>query len=230
MRTVFGKSVYETLDEVVAPEHTALVVVDVQHDFCSLGGHFHHTDKDLSATRVMLPKLIELRRQCRSAGVRVIFVKNTTLPDGLSDSPAWIYGLLKGGLRQEAYEPYTLAGTWGQQILPELEVGDDLVIEKFRSSAFLNTNLQELLRHNGIETVLIAGVVTQGCVLSTWRDACLRDFYAVVVNDCVASYSADLHAAAMSIMGRRDAVSSDELAAMWRRRSREVAHSVAAGC
>ncbi len=92
----------------------------------------------------------------------------------------------------------------------------DIVIPKFRSSAFLNTNLAAVLRNNGVQTVLVTGLVTNGCILSTWRDALLNDFYSVPVSDCVSSYSMELHEAGMTIMSRGDVETSEQLAAIWK--------------
>lgn len=216
MRLVYGLEVFETLEEVLRPRHTALLVVDMQRDFCSPEGHFDQSGKDLSMTRAIVPRLTGLVEEARRAGALVVFIQNTTLPNGLSDSPAWIYGHLKTGLRLEGTAPYTLEGSEGQEIIPELAPRpSEPVVKKFRSSAFHNTVLDSLLKSRGIQSVVVTGVVTQGCVLATWRDATFHDYYTAVVPDCVASYKPDLHDAALKIMAMRDAPSSQEIQGIW---------------
>ncbi len=118
MRTINGKLVCETIEEVVAPGHTALVVVDVQNDFCSPGGQFDQIGKNLSGPRGMLPHLVALRGHCRELGVKTIFIKNTTLPNGQSDSPAWVYDMHRGPHRRGDLSSYTLEVRGDNSSLP----------------------------------------------------------------------------------------------------------------
>ena len=94
----------------------------------------------------------------------------------------------------------------------------DLVVKKYRSSGFWGTNLDMLLRSNGIQTVLVSGCTTEGCVESTARDAMFNDYYVVIAEDCVASDDRDLHDASLLLMRHRfDIADSDEILREWAR-------------
>ena len=110
-------------------------------------------------------------------------------------------------------------GTWGHQVLPELDCRDtDVIIEKYQSSAFIGTSLDLVLRSAGIRTVVAAGCTTEGCVDSTVSVGRLSRLLPVVPRDCVASDNPELHEAAMVILDayRAVVVDSDELAVIWR--------------
>jgi ureidoacrylate peracid hydrolase len=222
MIEVGGKLVYTTLDELVDPSHTALLVVDMQRDFCSRGGAFDRLGVDISMYPPMLPRVAGLIAAARAAGVRVVFVQMTTLPGGLSDSPAQIRFNLRLHLASHGQvQPlaYTADGSEGQEIVPELapEPGD-VVVKKYRSSAFWGTNLALLLRSNGIETVVVSGCTTEGCVESTARDALFSDHYVVIAEDCVASDDRAQHEASLLLMRHRfDIATADEIRDVWRR-------------
>ena len=193
MRVIYGKEVFETLEEVVDPKHTALILVDMQNDFCIPGGDFEHTGEKTYAlepreVQKVVPKLVSFLAAAREENILVVFTQNTTLIGGLSDSGSWIAGLIRVGLRKDGSPPYTVEGTWGQHIIDELKpLPNELVVKKYRSNAFHpGTNLDFLLRNNNIKSVLITGTVTRGCVETTAFGAAFHDYYAVILSDCVA--------------------------------------------
>jgi nicotinamidase-related amidase len=216
-----GKRVFETLDELVDPRHTALVVVDMQRDFCTPGGAFDRLGVDISMYPAMVSRLARLIEGARAAGVRVVYVMMTTLPGRLIESPAQIRFNRRLHLAANGGEPldYTTDGSVGQQIIPELPVEDgDMIVKKYRSSGFWGTNLDMLLRSNAVQTVIVTGCTTEGCVESTARDAMFNDYYVVVPEDCVASDDRAQHEASMLLMRHRfDIASSDEVLAEWSR-------------
>jgi nicotinamidase-related amidase len=218
--TVEGKQVYETLQELVAPAHTALVLIDMQRDFIEPDGAFGRMGIDLSMYERSRPRLGELLRAARDSGVLVVHVQNTALPSRLSDAPSQIRFNLRmhQGARQGA-EPlrYTIPGTVGHEFVDDLAPEDDeLVVRKYRSSGFWGTNLDLLLRSNGIETVVVTGCTTEGCVESTARDAMFSNYYVVVAQDCVASDDLEQHEASMLLMRHRfDLADGEEIAAVW---------------
>jgi nicotinamidase-related amidase len=112
---------------------------------------------------------------------------------------------------------YTPDGSEGQQIIPELAPRDgDVVVKKYRSSAFWGTNLDLLLRANGIKTCLVSGCTTEGCVESTARDAMFGDYYVVIPEDCVASDDRAQHDASLLLMRHRfDLATSDAILGVW---------------
>src|SRR5258708_35231110 len=152
MITIGNKLIYTTLEELVAARHTALLVVDMQNDFCKPGWAFDHLDIDLSMYLPMLPHLTRLLTGARDADVLVIYIQMTTLPGRRSDSPAQIRFNMRLHLAShQVTEPllYTVEGTPGQAIIPELEPQPgDLIVRKYRSSGFWATNLDMLLRSN----------------------------------------------------------------------------------
>jgi nicotinamidase-related amidase len=108
-------------------------------------------------------------------------------------------------------------GTSGHSIIDDLApAASDIIIDKFRSSAFFQTPLDLILRSNARKTTIICGAVTEGCVESTVRDAAHYDHVPVILADAVASTDPTLHDAAMTVMrGRYDCVTCSEIIAAW---------------
>lgn len=220
MVEVDGKQVFSTLEELVDPAHTALVIVDMQHDFCSAGFSFEGQGIDISMYPTMVPRLARLAEGARLAGVQVIYIMMTRLPNSRIESPAQLRFTMR--LHVAARGPlkplqYTIEGSEGQQIIPELmPQAGDLVVRKYRSSAFWGTNLDMLLRSNAIKTIVVTGATTEGCVESTARDGLFSDYYVVIPEDCVASDDPAQHDASLLLMHHRfDVVPSDEILERW---------------
>jgi len=217
---VDGKEVFTELAELVAPEHTALVIIDMQRDFVEPDGLFGRLGIDLSAYAGLRPAIASLRESAATAGVLIVHAQNAALPDRLSDSPPQIRFNMRMHAAARGSRPplrYTVPGTRGHEIVDELTPREgELVVTKYRSSAFWGTNLQLLLRSNGIRSLVLAGCTTEGCVESTARDALFSDHYVVLPTDCVASDDPAQHDAAMLLMRHRfDLASSAEVAAVW---------------
>jgi ureidoacrylate peracid hydrolase len=190
MKTILGRQVLDTLDELVDPRWTAVIAVDIQNDFCSPGGHFDRHGKDVARMAPAVARMVDFIGRAQALGVRTIFLRQESLPDGRMDSPAWLRFKTRDGKAPD----YGLPGTWGWQFVDGLGVRpQDWVVEKFRPDGFVGTHLDQVLRTQGIQTVVIAGALTEGCVESTVRSASYHDYYVVVVEDCVASPNAQLH-------------------------------------
>lgn len=220
MIEIEGKQVFTTLDELVDPAHTALLVVDMQRDFCLPGGAFDELGVDISMYPPMIPRLARLADGARAAGLTVVYIQMTVLPNRRSESPAQIrFNLRLHQGTDGAPEPlaYTPDGSVGQEIIPELAPEDgDLVVKKYRSSGFWGTNLDMLLRSNGIKSVVMTGCTTEGCVESTARDALFNDYYVVIAEDCVASDDRAQHDASMFLMRHRfDIAAAGEILSVW---------------
>lgn len=216
MIEVYGRQVFTTLEEIVDPKHTALVVIDVQNDFCSEGGLMHEIGKDLSMMKGMVGRLRGVLHGARAAGILPVYIQNSWLPRHRAASGAWLrFMVVRYGMDPE--RGCTVEGTWGAEILPEVAPqAGDVVVKKWRSSAFVGTNLDMVLRCNDIKTAVITGDVTQGCVESTARDAAFYDYYVVVLDDCVATYERDLHEASLKVLRTRvDVARSDEVLGIW---------------
>jgi nicotinamidase-related amidase len=220
MIEVGGKQVLTELDELVDPSRAALVIIDMQRDFVEPGFAFDRLGLDLSMYPAVRPRIAELLAAARTAGVLVVHVQMTTLPGGMSESPAQ----LRFSLRLQRQDSitggrfrYTEQGDAGREFVDELVPRDgELVVPKWRSSGFWGTSLDLLLRSNGIETVVVSGCTTEGCVESTARDALFNDYYVVIVEDCVASDDRAQHEASLLLMRHRFEVAcSTEVVSEW---------------
>lgn len=217
MIVVAGKEVFQEIEEVVDPRHTAVLCIDMQKDFCRDDGKAVAAGFRIDMIKAAIAPISRLLDSAREAGVQVIYTEHKYLPGWRSVSPAYIRFLSKRfGWPPEKH--WLLEGTSGVDTVEELAPQEgDLVVEKWRSSSFSDTNLDLLLRSNGIRTVVIVGCVTQGCVESTARDTYFHDYYPVLVEDCVASDNPELHEASLKTMRTRvDLLTSDKLMEIWR--------------
>lgn len=214
MRDAYGMMVLDTLDELIDPHWTALVVVDVQNDFCHPDGHFARHGRDLSAIQQALPRMRRLVVEGRRLGIPVFLVQQGTLPGAVSDSPAWRRFKTRDGKSPD----YTTVGSWGWQVDTGLEQDPaDTVVAKFRPDAFVHTQLDQFLRARGIQSIVTLGTVTEGCVESTVRGASYHDYYVVVARDAVASTNRVLHEGSMRLFeARYPLADTEEILGIWR--------------
>jgi ureidoacrylate peracid hydrolase len=218
-----------TLREKVEPSHTALVIVDVQNDFCAEGGMMSKEGLDLGTVQAMAARLPPLIASARSAGALVVFVRNvySTLPDSASghNRPANIY-LSDCWLEQAARTrngSYTrravcALNSWEGDFFGALRpLPGEPIITKHRYSAFHNTDLDTVLRSHGIRTLVLAGVATNVCVETTAREGFVRDYYIVFLSDGTATYSAADQEATLRNIDRYfgQVVSITEVANSW---------------
>lgn len=188
----------------VQPGRAALLVIDVQKDFVK------------PPMQPMVDALAALLDKARAAGIFVVYVQNFVMRNGLSHTPAEVVRRGNVGLAMEV----TVDGTRGQEFVDDIAPQpDDPVVRKLRLDSFYGTNLETLLRAKNIDTVLITGVATHGCVTGTSYAAQARDFNVVVVKDCVATWSDELHQSALRVLGGTMAgvVDSETLAGAWSR-------------
>jgi nicotinamidase-related amidase len=216
MRVVRGTEVLTELAELVEPKRTALLIVDLQCDFCADDGVSARAGRDLALVKKAVANTRIVLDAARVAGVLPIFVQNIFLPGLRSMSGPWLRALIANGT-VDIEEGWTLLGTPGAEIDPALTPRpDDIVVQKLRSSAFFGTGLATILRANDIRSVICAGAVTEGCLESTARDAVFHDFYTVVLEDCVGSFDPLLHEAALRVLRTRcDVVSSRQVLEVW---------------
>lgn len=214
MREVFGKLVRETLEEVLDPSICAVVSVDMQNDAMHPDGLIAKAGNDISGMLEILPHCQHFLDQARELDVLVVHIETITLADGKSDSPSWLRA--KGSMLNS---DFFIEGTWGAQFSPEVApLPGEPVVRKHRSSAFHETDLDLILRANGIETVVVIGEQTPGCVEATYRDAAYHDYYNVLIEDCVAAFDSEQHEASLLVQRRRhDVCLAREAIAIWRR-------------
>jgi nicotinamidase-related amidase len=144
----------------------------------------------------------------------------TTLPQRMSDSPAQIrFNMRMHESFRRSGPPlrYTVVGSVGHKFLEEFGPQEgEFVVQKSRSSAFWGTNLDQLLESNGVTSVVVTGLTTEGCVESTARDAQFNDYFVVIAPECVASDDPAQHDASMLLMRNRfDIISQADIEAAW---------------
>lgn len=207
------------LSEILNPRHTALLVLDMQNDFCSPGGKvFDAVGAGASSVRAIIPPLARLVETARRNGVLIVYLQTTHLQSGVDESAAYIYALKKRGHRR-ASESNVVEGSWGHEIIDWLKPGpQDVVVKKFSFDAFHNTILDQVLRNYGILSLVLTGAASYGAVLTAARAAFCRGYYVSVVEDCVAGYNENLHRASLELLNE-ELVSSHEILAIWQRDS-----------
>ncbi len=177
----------------VDPAHCALLLIDLQRDFCSPDGVMGRSADDLVPITVALREAARLLAAARAAGMQVIHVRSE---HGEPDASAASLIAGRGAPHAACCRP----GTAGAAFMPEVAPRPgEWIVTKHRASAFVDTRLELLLRSNGIRSVLVGGVVTQCAVESTVRDASMRDYYVVVARDAVAARASTLHLHAASL-------------------------------
>jgi len=200
MRKLFRKPTADRIEDRLVPAHTALIVVDMQNDFCSPGGMIDRIGADIRPVRAIIPRLAQLVSQARQAGIQVVFIKNRSRPDGRYNASSDLLRRLLTYAKEDDLL-ITSEGSWGEEVIPELEQRpEDLVVIKHRPDAFQGTPLNLLLRSNEIANVVITGTATFACVESTARRALMEDYYVTIVEDCVAATDLSLHEASLKLM------------------------------
>ena len=184
----------EHVHEVLDPARTALVVVDMQNAFM-LPGVAHAL---CPMAEKIVPNINRLAQAVRMTGGTVIWIKTTFKDDALKNWSTY-FEMVKPeqGARRVAA---LTAGSKGHELWAALDVrADDLIVEKNRFSAFIqgSSNLAEVLRERGLDTVLITGTVTNVCCESTARDAMMLNFKTIMVTDGNAAVTDEDHNASL---------------------------------
>jgi ureidoacrylate peracid hydrolase len=216
-----------TLEAKVEPGHTALIVVDVQNDFCAPGGMMAEEGFDVSPVQAMADRLPALIATARAAGALVVFIRNIYTSDGnvyLSDT--WLEQASRARAGSYTRRDICREGSWEGDFYGEVrpEPGDPLIV-KHRFSAFHNTELDTVLRSHGIRTLVMTGVASNVCVETTAREGFVRDYYIVFTADGTACYSDADHQATLRNIDRffGQITTVGELAAIWDGRAKQAA-------
>jgi len=217
MNAITGKGRLLSDEERLDPAHTALVLIDIQNDFCDPRGCFGLLGNDLSMMPAMAQHTRTLLEAARRRGMLVLFVRATYDDEVLSGPLAETYHR-RGFLESQCPEGSYGAGWWGG-LAPDPAAPNEIAITKHRFSAFWGSDFDLYLRANGIRSLVFAGVVTSGCVESTLRDAFFRDYYVAIARDCVAEASAARHEAALNKIAQAFGMVSDAatIAGLWER-------------
>ena len=178
----------------IDPGSTALVLVDLQNDFLHARGAYGRAGQKSAAIAALPARLLPLARALRQAGGWIVSTHFTLVP-GKGGEPFILDHLKK--LRPFLAKGDFLPGGWGHALVDELQPAD-IGIEKVAYSAFYMSRMEFALRRAGIETLITGGIVTNGGVASTVRDAQVRDFHAVVLSDGCAAFKPQVHETAIA--------------------------------
>lgn len=182
------------------PDNTAIVVIDMQADFCAKGGYMDRLGYDLALLRAPIEPIRRLLAVARPRGYPVVHTREGYRPD-LADVQPW-----KRGDRIEIGDPGPLGralirGEKGWDFIPEMAPQPgERVFDKPGYGAFAFTDIDATLRGRGVENLILTGVTTDCCVDSTLREALDRGYDCLVLEDCVAASSRIHHEAALTLM------------------------------
>lgn len=176
------------------PEATGLLLVDLQNDFLHPEGAYGRAGQSAPEIAALPGRLAPLAAALRAAGGWIVSTQFTLVP-GRAGEP-FISAHLKE-LRPFLGKGDFCPGAWGHQLVDELQPAE-LTVEKVAYSAFYMTRLEWVLRRAGIETLIVGGIVTNGGVASTVRDAHVRDLRTIVLADGCAAFRPEVHAAALA--------------------------------
>lgn len=184
---------------------TALLVIDMQRDFCAPGGYAGQAGLDIGLLRAPIPAIQRLLVTARARGLLVLHTREGHRAD-LSDLPETKrLRALKAGAAIGSQGPLgrlLVRGEHGHDLIDELQpLSGESVIDKPGYSAFAHTDLDLLLRNRGIRKLIITGVTTEVCVHSTLRSAVDLGYACTLVSDACASPDPALHAAALAMVG-----------------------------
>src|SRR5208282_140490 len=203
------------LSDLLDPASTALVVIDVQNDFCHPDGAFGRIGADNSRMPAMASQIRALLDAARDRQVFTVFVR------AVYDEEVTSAALAQNRRRLGLLNSLCLEGSWGADWYGDVKpagLAHEVVITKHRFDAFQGTPLDLYLRSNGIRTVVMAGVATSGCVESTVRNAFFQDYYVVVADDAVGEGAKERSDGSLAVMERAFAkmLRAGAIAECWR--------------
>ena len=186
------------------PQRTALMIIDMQRDFCDPSGYMHRRGEDVAAARAIVPRIREVREAARRLGMLSVFTREGHRPN-LTDLPeSKRLKTARCGAEIGSEGPLgrlLIRGEHGWDFIDELRPNaDDLIIDKSGTGSFHGTDLDAVLRNQGIQHLILTGVTTGVCVSSTAREAADRGYGVLVLEDCCAEPDPEYHAMAIRLL------------------------------
>jgi nicotinamidase-related amidase len=176
------------------PENTALIVIDMQTDFCGKGGYIDHLGYDIGITRACIPAIKRVLDRMRARGFHVLHTREGHRPD-LSDLPP-----------NKRWRSRQTRGKEGVGIGDLGPLAGETIIDKPGKGSFYATDLDLILRGRGVDNIVLTGITTDVCVHTTMRDANDRGYECLLLEDCCAATDPGNHAAAVKMVTMQNGV------------------------